>query len=159
MWDAWFYLAFVHSDTPACFTASKWANVLCDEFSKCKNCDLQVSVRDTQVFKGQNGYSAAVHFPVCVKDSTSARRCVLLDVTPDPWTNMTRPISRPSPILYLCLPLLSPPAAIFLPALLFGKIILPLHSAGKEWSKGVYRGRTRGATDCSYCLRMRLEAS
>lgn len=69
------------------------------------------------------------------------------------WTNMT----PPNPNLLRCF--FSPPSAIFLPTLLFGKIILPLHSL-LEKSKGVHRGgEGERATDCSYCLRMRLAAS
>lgn len=58
------------------------------------------------------------------------------------WTNVTWPISSPSLFLYLFLPLLSLPSAILLSTLLFGKIILPLHSLlEKRASKGAQRGR------------------
>lgn len=99
-----------------------------------------------------------------LRQQTSACSVVLSDVALD-FLNWHDLANKPAPslFLYFCLPLLSPPSAIFLPTLLFRKkMILPLRSLHRkrEWSKGAHRGGDgERATDCSYCLRVRLAAS
>lgn len=64
-----------------------------------------------------------------LRQQTSACSVVLSDAPPDSLS--CRDLANQQSLslfLYLFLPLLSPPSAIFLPTLLFGKIILPLHS-------------------------------